>query len=508
MSGRVYRAGDLLKFKDIDTDVCVIGSGAGGAVVAKEIAENLKRVIVLEEGGHYTARDFPREPHLAMQMLYQQGGNRAAMGNVIFPLPGGRCVGGTTVINSGICFRLPEDVFSRWLADDRIEGLDYAQMSSYYDRVERILGVAEADAGVAGENNRLADEAARAVGLQGQWLRRNAPACRGCGACNYGCPSGAKQSMERTYVPLAMHFGAHVFSNARVDKILFEGDTAVGVEATILQAAGHSEAEAGKLRIRARRVVVCGGAIGTPMLLQRSGVEVPSQAIGQNLHVHPQVGVIAEMDRDVLPWAGIPQAFAVHVGAHTMLQTYWLSPEIAATQLPDLGVAGKDAMRRIGRMAMCAAMISDTSSGSVSFDKDAPYTPKIGYEMNAADAAAIAHGVRETARMYFAMGAQRVITGVHSWGVLRSADELARCDPAQVRPQELTLYASHPMGTCRMHADSEIGVVDSRFRPFGTENLYVADASIFPTSLGVNPQMTVMAFATHAAGVLMESFRG
>ena len=288
----------------VDCDVVVIGTGAGGAVVGKELAEAGLAVVMVEEGRYVDRSELTGRPFAMQQKLYRRGGSTFSVGNVPIPIPIGQSVGGTTTINSGTCYRTPDRVLAGWAGDLGLAELAPDQLAPYFDRVEQVLQVEAARASLLGGNGRVVARGADALGFTRHHpLRRNAPACDGQGVCCFGCPTDAKRSTNVSYVPLALRAGAELFTGARVHRIIVERGRAVGVVAR--------GADGARLTVRGRAVVVACGTLITPVLLAGSGLAGGSGALGEHLTIHPCAGAIAELDEPVQPWRGIPQGYSV-----------------------------------------------------------------------------------------------------------------------------------------------------------------------------------------------------
>jgi NAD-dependent dihydropyrimidine dehydrogenase PreA subunit len=270
-------------------DVVVVGSGAGGAVVAATLAEAGLDVVVLEEGANVAGeRDFEGAVFDRFQRLYRDNGTTLVLGKPPIPLPLGKVVGGTTVVNAGTCFRAADRVLERWQREYGLAGVADPAFSSYYEAIEDSLNVRPIPWELLGPNAMAAHRGATALGMSGGPLLRNIADCHGCGQCVFGCPTGAKQSMQVSYLPRAAAAGARIISRARVDTIVLDGGRAVAVTASLRGGDGRKR---GAIRVDAHHVVVCAGAIHTPALLRRSHVPDPSGQAGRNLRVHPASGV-------------------------------------------------------------------------------------------------------------------------------------------------------------------------------------------------------------------------
>jgi choline dehydrogenase-like flavoprotein len=478
-------------------DVVVVGSGAGGAVVARELAERGRDVALVEEGAFLTGRDFTGNPREMIDLLYRNRGLTGTLGRPMIPIPLGRCVGGTTTINSGTCYRAPEYVLDDWAARHGIEGIREGDLRPYFERVEHELNVRPVPDETYGRNSRLFERGAATLGYAGGRIARNERGCLGTGVCALGCPQDAKQAMHVSYVPRALARGARLFTRCRVERVLLSGGRAVGVVGRFLDAALRDRGH--ELRLLARHVVVACGALLTPALLERSGVPDASAMRGRNLHIHPATRVAALFDEEVRGWEEVPQAYNVHQFTREgiFIQGQFVPPALEAPVVPGIGAAHKARMAGYARLGSFGALISDESAGRVRAAGRG--FPRVTYQLGPADARRLARAIGLTAEVFFAAGAREVYSGVHSRPVLRSADEARALQLAALPAGDFEMMAFHPQGTARMGKDPKTAVTDSVGRVHGTPGLWVGDASLFPSSCKVNPQMTIMALATRLA---------
>lgn len=465
---RVVRGCDLRGRGRMRADVCVVGTGAGGGVVAKELAEGGLSVVMLEEGELLRPSDFTARPRDLSHRFYRDGAQVVTLGNAPIALPLGKAVGGTTILNSATCYRTPPALLERW-------GLwSAAELEPYFRRVERIFNVCRVPREVAGRNAQLMQRGAERLGWSGEYLHRAARGCVGSGVCAFGCPSGGKQHTGNTYLPRAWDAGAVTVTGVRATKVV----PGRGVLARTTSGA--------RLRVEAQLVVVACGTIGTPVLLRRSGIRHP--ALGRNLSLHPATGVWAEVDEDVDMSAGVPQAYAVDEFAAEgiMLEGWTGPPDMLALSLPSTGAEHRRLVCGWRRLAQAGLMIRDDARGAVHVVGGKAV---IRYDVERGDTARLVRAIGLAARLELAAGARAVHLPIRGAAPITDARQI----PAlKANVKQLGLTAFHPLGT------AAAGTVVDRDLQL-TDGLLVADGSVVPSALGVNPQLTIMALATRAA---------
>ncbi|WP_372791210.1 GMC family oxidoreductase N-terminal domain-containing protein [Paraconexibacter sp.] len=475
----------------ITVDACVIGTGAGGAPVAKELAEGGMSVAMLEEGIWHETSEFTARPRDMMPRLYRDAGQTVTAGNPPIVLPLGRAVGGTTLINMATCFRTPERVLRRWQREFGLDGLGAPDLEPYFRRVEREINVVQVPPDIAGENARIVERGTRALGYRGDYLFRAVRGCVGSGVCAFGCPSGAKQHTAITWVPRAWAAGATTYTAATATRIIVQHGK---VREVIARTAGG-----GTLRIRCRHAIVSAGALLTPVLLQRLGLGTRSGQLGRNLSIHPASAARALFDEPVDAWKGVPQSFYVDELADDgiILEGIAGPPDQAAMSTPGSGEAHRDLMLRIRETASFGVMVSDTGRGRVHTVLGRPH---IRYDLHRDDAERFRRGFELLAEIFFAAGAREVHVPLAGVGPMRDGDLGPLQERAgRIRPRHVSAMAFHPLGTARMGADPATSVVDGDLAVHGVDGLHVCDGSVVPSSLGVNPQMTIMTLAVRLA---------
>jgi choline dehydrogenase-like flavoprotein len=495
-SGREHR-GAL----SLDCDVVVVGSGAGGATVATELALAGKRVVVLEEG-----RNIPAHVHGAMRQsqslrnVWREGGMTVAFGIGGAPTVNvtmGRVIGGSSVVTGGVCFRVNEHVLDRWSKDMRLSELTPAGVDAYYAHVEKALHVEDVPVEMRSRSTSLFAEGAEKLGYPLSPIRRNTSGCEGCGRCNFGCPHSAKLSVDLSYLPRAMAAGATVFSECIVDRVTIEHGRATGVVGRLLN--GPLGARGDRLKVRAKKVVVAAGGVHSPALLAASGIGGIGSHVGANLTLHPGCRVFARFDEPVHGWAGAMQsAFSTafeHEGV--LLNSLFIPASVIAATMPGSGPRHARLAEQVGNIAMFGVQIHDDGGG---FVVRSPFgrEPLMLYRCSKHDHAALRRGIRIVGETFLAAGAKEIFLPVLG-GEGLTPDEFRRYDLDAIPTVRLESASQHPLGTCRMSRTAADGVVDAYGRCWDVGDLYVADGSILPSSLGVNPQLTVMMMATRIA---------
>jgi choline dehydrogenase-like flavoprotein len=486
---------------EIECEVVVIGTGAGGAAVAYELASRGRAVLMLEEGDYHRRSSFSGPRTRAYKTMYRDNALTIALGNAGIPVWAGRAVGGSTVVNSGTCYRTPDRTLNRWQNELGLPSdFSPAGMLPYFERVESMLQVTPANPLHIGAIGPLIAKGADRLGYKHGLLRRNAPDCDGQGLCCFGCPTGAKRSTDVSYVPEALKRGAQLITAARVDTVDIVAGRARGVTATL-----GGDGQGGRrpvLKVKAEMVVVACGTLLTPLLLKRSGACQASGMLGKNLSIHPASKVLALFDQQVDQWKGIPQGYAIEQFAEEglMFEGGSLPFDIAAVSVPWTGPRFTELIEQYRQMATFGFMIQDESRGEVR--QGIGRSPLVIYNLNARDAAKMQRGVEILCEVFQAAGAKRVLPLVAGADEVSSKADLERLRARSIRPGDIEVTAFHPLGTCRIGMSPESSCLGPDHEAHDVAGLYVCDGSAVPTSLGVNPQVTIMAMALRAAEII------
>jgi len=498
MKGGYESARDLDRPLSLSADVVVVGSGAGGAIVATELAQSGQSVVVLEEGPNVLPEVHARmRPTESVRHVWRDGAMTVALGigntpaiNVMM----GRCVGGSSTLTGGVCFRIPDFVLKHWTEELGLSDYDSRSMEPYFEHVERAIHVETVPVEMRSRSTELFAEGAARRGFAVKSMQRNTEDCKGRALCNFGCPEGAKKSVDISYLPRAVAAGTTVYSHCLVEGVMTKNGRAVAVRGRILNRAGGKAGH--KLTVHAKRVVLCAGAWHTPSILRRSGIG--TRAVGHNLTLHPGLRVMARFKESVKGWQGALQgAFSdAFEGEGITLTSMFVPPGVLAATMPGVGAEHTENAEQVGRLAVFGGMIHDEPSGTVR--RGLGREPIVTYRMSKRDRAKVSRLIRIMADTYFAAGAEKVFFPVLGEAPL-SADEATRFPLEEVSARRFECTSQHPLGSCQMGKDERDSAVDSNGKVWGVDELYIADGSIMPTSLGVNPQLAIMAAATRIA---------
>jgi hypothetical protein len=484
-SPRPLRAESMLASAPVEhCDVVIVGSGAAGGAAARVLAERGVDVIVVEQGAYHTAHDYSSDPLVALPMLYRDAGTTFCEGRPAIPLPVGRAVGGTTVINSGTCLRAPSDVLQRWRDEFGIEWA--TQLHDEFEAVERALGVEAVDPQTAGRNAELCRKGADALGLSNGPLTRNARSVTCCSSCPTGCALDAKLAVHVSELPHAVAAGARVRAGRQIERVLVRRGRAAGVVGP-----GYE--------VRAPTVMLAAGALGTPELLLANGLANSSGAVGAHLRIHPACWVGALYEQPVRGWEGVMQSWAVDAFSDRGLffEATATPLPFGAQGLPGVGEELQRAIAAYDRIGVIGVHLSERSEGRVSLKRG---RTRITYSLGSEDASTLRFGIARAAEIHFAAGALEVYPQMGRIARI-GPNEVGRVERGRARAGDMRLEAFHPMGTARMGADRNSCVVAPSAESYDVPGLYVIDASLFPTSLKVNPMVTIMACARRIAAM-------
>lgn len=503
----IHEFKDIKKNISITCDVCVVGSGAGGAPVAKELAETGLDVVMVEEGGYYDTKDYlVDDPIRSTARLFRDGGATVIFGKPNILYAEGRCLGGGTTVNGAMCWRTPEKIMKRWQWEKGLSDFTPQNMDHYFTRVENLIHAKAIIPEARNRESEMLKRGGERLAYKVQTNIRSQDNCVGTNLCISGCPTGGKMTTLLTYIPHFLTSGGEVFTNCRVHKVVTKRRRAVGVDGYFIDP--QTKKKRFKLKVRSKVVVVCGGAVQTPALLFKSGIRDEAGLLGKNLIVHPNAKVLAVFDEEIKAWQGVNQNYQIteYFDEGILMGVNSAPPGIVSLALP---WEGTDMLKRLhdefNHLVMGGALIEDTGTGCVRVWPLDTVVPT--YNLNRHDFHKVIRAVALLAEVFFAAGARKCYLPFKGLHEIRSVDEIPRIFQQKFRFTDLELLTVHIMGTAQMGANPKTSVVNPNGEFHSVKGLFVADASVFPTSIGVNPQITIMAIATKTAEFIASHFR-
>ncbi len=499
----------------LEADVIIIGTGAGGGTTAEILANAGLKVLMLEEGPLKSSDDFRMDEREAYRDLYQESAGRMSKDGAMSILQG-RCVGGTTVINWTSSFRTPEPTLAHWASEFGVQGMSSSEMTPWFEKMEQRLNVAPWQI-PANPNNAVLSRGATSLGIDWQVIPRNVSACWNLGYCGTGCPTNAKQSMLVTTIPAALQQGSELVYSARAERLIMEGRKVLGVEITALN--DDYQPSGSRLVAKAPHVIMACGAINGPALLLRSKAPDPHKRIGKRTFFHPTTFCFAEFDELIDPYYGAPQSiYSDHFQWQSVdgpvgykLEVPPLQPGLTSVLLLGHGHQHFSDIQKLPNLHAMIALLRDgfhpqSEGGSIELAGDG--TPIIDYAINDY----LWDGVRRSwlsmAEIQFAAGAKAVRASHVDSPWFKSWEEAkASINALEFRSNAFTAGSAHCMGGLTMGEDQTRCLVDSNGKYHHLDNLYVFDGSVFPTSIGANPQLSIYGMACKQANKLLEKLK-
>lgn len=500
-SWQTYDGAQLSRDLNLSVDVVVVGTGAGGGTAAEIFAQSGLRVALIEEGPLRSNSDFRMREEQAYAELYQESAARKTRDKAITILQG-RCVGGGTTVNWTSSFRTPTVTLEHWREHYGWQGFSETELEPWFAKMEQRLSIAPWPV-APNENNDILRRGAAALGIPTAAIRRNVKGCLNIGYCGLGCPTNAKQSMLVTTIPAALEQGALLVSRARAERLVHRRNKVLRLECVALDEQGiHPRPY--KIAIEARYYVLAAGAIGTPALLLRSQVPDPHLQIGRRTFLHPTVATVALMEQSVAGYYGAPQTIYSDHYLDTLpldgpmgfkLEAPPIHPLLASTVLPGHGEAHAVLMRRLPHWQVVIALLRDgfhpeSSGGRVLLRNDG--SPVLDYPISDYVWQAARRALLASAEIQFAAGAQAVMPVHESATLYRNWPQAQRAIAELVmRPLHSRVVSAHVMGGCAMGPEAKRAAADLTGRYHHLDNVFIFDGSLFPTSIGANPQLSI-----------------
>ena len=475
--------------QDIETDICVIGSGAGGAVAAYELAKKTGlKVTIVERGKYFVPQnDFTNiEPEM-IGKLYKDGGLQLTQ-NFDMSILQGECLGGTTVINNGICFRIPENILDKW--ESLGAKIDRKKLADIYSEIEKNINDHPINQEKADQGAFKLIEGAKKIGVEFDWLSTNFKECGGCGNCNLGCKYNRKMSMLLNYIPWAVSKGADVLVETTVNKINYKAGK--------VESLSCSSKSGANFKIKAKHVIVSCGTVASSAILRESGI---TKNVGTRISFNVASPLHAEFKEELKSYDGIQMCTYLKTD-NCLIENTFNPPAASSLIMPGWFEKHFQRMQKYNNLATASPVVGSEPNGNLKKSLIAGYD--VDYTISGSDFYKLKEGLKTISRVLLASGADVVYPSTFDGKIITKPDEVDSVIEEIKKPEDVTLSSAHPQGGNPMSDDSKIGAVSSNFNVHGFENLYIADASIFPTSIDVNPQLTIMAMGHYAADVIAE----
>ncbi len=514
---KTYNGSRLENDLTLEADVVIVGTGAGGGTTAEILSAAGFKVLLIEEGPLKTSSDFKMQEAEAYPSLYQEGIGRMSKDGAITIMQG-RAVGGTTLVNWTSSFRTPEPTLEHWAKEHSVKGHSVAEMAPWFEKMERRLSVAQWIM-PPNANNDVIRSGCDKLGYHWKVIPRNVLGCWNLGYCGMGCPTNAKQSMLVTTIPATLEKGGELLYLARADKLLIEGDKVTGIQCQAMDE--RCVAPTGRtITVKAKHYVLSGGGINTPAILLRSKAPDPHQRTGKRTFIHLVNFSAAQFEQVINPFYGAPQSiYSDHFqwdDGTTGRMSYKLEvppmqPSITATLLGRFGVDNAMRMEQLPHTNAMLALLRDgfhpdSAEGTVELRSDG--SPVLDYQMTDYTWDGIRRAFHTMAEIQFAAGAKSVLPLHADADYVKTLGEAkSLIDSLSLEIYRTRLGSAHVMGGCAMGEDPAQAVTDSLGRHHQLSNLSIHDGSLFPTSIGANPQLSVYGLTAQLATQLAERLK-
>ncbi len=515
MRDGIFEYSDITEDQVINTQICVIGSGCGGATVAKKLTDAGLDVVVLERGGYYPAGDMDQNE---LNMAGKISANRNLEtnqdgGNV---LVSGHNIGGASVHYWADSYRTPQFKLDQWQFDFGIKGHQMADLVPAFDEIERDLHIHRAKDESFNTMNKLLKQSSEELHWHGHRVPQARQHCQKSGHCMQGCMYNAKQSQMITNIPKAISQGAKVFADAEAGQFIFEDDKVTALTVNMIDRRTNKP-NGIKMIVKAEQFVVTAGGFNSSFFLMQQGLKDKLPQLGQHFSMNPSTMVHGIYDENITLWRNIPAAYGIdhfmersfkdgeYQEGGYLLMPNQIQPALFAAFLPGYGETHSDLMLQMPNIGGTISWVDDVESelGEVLLNDDGSKT--VNYEYGPLTKKILKDSILKQIILQFKAGAKKVIVGGHQGITLNSLDDLAKLDELLVTAGGLFLGSPHPGGGCRMGKDSTDSVVDSNHKVHGLSNVFVSDSSVFPSSSALDPSLTIMAFSHMAAKSIIEA---
>ena len=507
----IFEYADYVQNQTIKAQVCVIGSGCGGATLARKLSERGIDVIILEQGGYYTSSSFDNR-ELNMSGKVDAERNLATTSNGDTLLLYGNNVGGASVHYWADSYRTPDDRLKLWADKYGIEGHTKADLTPAWDELEASLNIHEATEEYYNPMNQKVKTAAEALGWYGAPIPQARKNCQKSGHCMQGCFFNAKQSQLVTHLPMALAKGARLYADLKAEQLEWEGNKVKKLIASVIDRPSNRPSGL-QISIVADTFVVASGGFNTAaFMLRQKGFKEKYPALGKHFGMNPSAFSYGMYEEDIILWRNIPAAWGVeqfrlasynaqkeYQEGGYLLMANQTQPATAAATLGGFGAEAHEWMTKLPKVGSTIGWIDDHEDELGEVAVDASGKRLISYPYGPITQKIIRDLLKKQVLLTFKTGATKMVIGDYRATTLKSAGEIGKIDTLKITNSSLLLAAPHPFGGCRMGKDPKTSVVDSSHRVHGFENLFIADPSVFPTGPSVDPSLTIMAFSYIAA---------
>ncbi len=501
----IYEGHQITQALKLTTHTLVIGSGAGGGVVSYHLAKAGVKTIVLEEGGHFQAKDMTQREEEMYPQLYRAGGQQTTSDGQINVMQGS-AFGGSTLINAADVVPIEPEVLEHWQKYHGITAITEDALEPSYARIRKKINAAKIQTNLINNNNNLIIDAAKKQNLKAGIFDTNRKDCIGSGYCMQGCAYDAKRGTNLSYLPQASELGADIYTDVRVDHIEKLKNGQYKIHATVIERGLRTSKF--PMEVIAQRIVLSAGSIISPAILKRSGLDKGLPQLGRNLTLQPQMIVAAQFDENISMKSqrGIPQSTYLNeyddntaehgLGGYRIEGIGGVLSNMV-TGLPGIAQQHKQLLKAYPHTHYSMLLIPDQPSGEITWQwkKDGTVVPKIDYVLTDEWKTRARDAVKNIGQFFFNAGAKRVYFSNNNFPVLESAADLDKASSFPIYPGVITFFSAHIQGTCRMGTNAENSVVDQNLKLHTEDNIYVIDASIMPTSASTHTMLPVMAMA-------------
>ncbi len=511
MIGKIHQYTDYTESKTVVSDVCIIGSGCGGATLAKRLSDLGLSVVVVEQGGYYPA-DSMDQNELNMAGKISAERNFATSADGGNTLVYGANVGGASVHYWADSYRSPSDRIDLWKSRYGIAGHGLAQLEPAWDEIEKNLNIHEAPDEHFNRMNQLVRTATNTLGWKGHRMPQARKDCVMSGHCMQGCNYDAKQSQMITHIPMAIENGAQIYADCMAQNLVHADGKVVAIEARAMDRARNRPSDI-TLRFEAGAFAIAAGGFNSSyFLLKQDGFKEALPALGKHFSMNPTAMVHAQYDERIELWRGIPSAWGIDEfrlarydsnGGYTeggyLLMANQVHPGLLGAVIPGFGSDHADWMKNLANFGGTAGWIDDHPDelGEISINGDGARV--VTYEYGPTTQKILRDLIKKQVLVHQAAGAKRILVGDYAGTKIEKPSDMARIDSLPISAGGLIMGSPHPAGGCRMGDDPETSVVGSDHLVHGFENLFVSDSSVFPTGVSMDPSLTIMGFSYVAA---------